>query len=1019
VGTTGPSTIEEKAMSLNHLKFLLLIGICLLAGIYAKRNLEHLDTPPWVPALRLQYPQYAVADQSENLYVIDDSERRVVRIDAQDKISLVLNGGLREPGSFFYAKSVEVDNRGNIYVLNNTFDDKGYYLQREEILQYSPQGDLIKTVYQREFKPDEVTATTAQRGQIKGLKFFDGKLVWFVVDSKGITPESFQTDMPSQPAQKGRSYVLEAADLKLGNIHTTYDGGFLYTLNDGTFHKVVLMPDGQYYATTVFAAPQDNFTLVPWSIGVSKDKEIYFIDLISRSIQRLEEAGPTKVFDRDFLIDRSHDVDEFNYYRFSISDNENLITTNDEAVLQVKPGSNAVRYISDLSYDSLLTLVHLKVWLGAAVFCLAFTVLVILALRWLLGQFSMVIYQSISIIIAVIVSSIIASNIILKSLTQKYDDAILGNTSQTLQLASRAIDGDLFSSITGMSSFNSDEYWALREDFMKSVNYNRDEWNKNTYFSVYRVVDGRLFGFMYLNGAIGMLHPFDWLGDNSVYDRALSGEISTDKTVDVSGEWIYGVAPIRNSSGDVVALYEVGADLYAHRLANKKLIEGIIWHVVTILVIMVFVMIEVTFLYQLLKDRSFLSNRGSDEAWGSYSDVQMARPMVFLFFVAVSISVAFIPVMMKQFYQPVSWMSQEMLLALPISLETFFFGMATTGSVYFIARLGWRLTFIGGLLVMFSGLIFSGLAWDMVSFCVARAISGLGSGVGYIALRAFINQEQREIEKSGGFSHFYAGMTAGASVGVVLGASIADTYGFSTVFYVGAGVLLLCAALYQSCLRKTPFVVVSTGSPSVGKSSVAPWRSFLVDPTMWVFVILLTIPCYVAGTFLTYHLPLFAEEQGLSTADVGRLFILNGLFVIYLGPSLTRWLKDRFGDYNAMMIGSWMWAAGLMVFALTGSIWGAIFAVVIMGIVEGFNAAVHNDFFLRMPSARRLSEDTATGVFELIGKLGETVGPIIFSAVLLLGVKTGLLLLGVFIIVATFPAMFFLRRNLVMEKTAS
>jgi MFS family permease len=178
-----------------------------------------------------------------------------------------------------------------------------------------------------------------------------------------------------------------------------------------------------------------------------------------------------------------------------------------------------------------------------------------------------------------------------------------------------------------------------------------------------------------------------------------------------------------------------------------------------------------------------------------------------------------------------------------------------------------------------------------------------------------------------------------------------------------------------------------------------------------LFFLLLIIPTYVAGTFLTYFFPLFAESQGLSTSDIGRWFIINGLFIIYFGPPLSRYFKQRVGQQRAVILGSVMWGLALLVFALTGSLAGAIATLILMGITEGFCVTAQNDIYLEFDVSKRLGQDRAVGYFEMFGKIGETAGPIIFSLALLLGEQFGIAVLGVVVIILALPFLLVMKRR--------
>lgn len=995
-------------MNRQNLKMIALVAIFILSATAYFYQQGKPALEGWDNELTFSYPEYASGGADGSLHVIDNAKRRVTVLNKNNEIITQLRGGSRERGAFFYAIEIAPDpTNGHFYLLNNVLDDDGYHLVREEIMQFSRSGEMLGVVHQREYTEKDRSPSLIQRGRIGGMKFQNGQLHWFIVDDNGITPQhlTIGNDAP----ESGATLPFPDAAMSLARIHLHPKSGWVQTLKNGRIERIYAEGE-RYQKQTIFIAPQDNFSIVPWGVSVSTTGQVYFIDLVNRAIRHVQGADQAPMmFNHDLLSTARPDTASFDYYRLTITPNDDLITTNDEAVVQWSEQGELKNYIISAPYQQQLVMMKYGHWAVTALLIISSLILLFVVGRYLIALSPQIFYMSMATVGAVGLSAFVVYSIVMPSLIKEYESVLFEKISYMLQQAPKTVDGELFAEIDGIGDFNSDAYQQLRESFMATVNYNRDPWNKSSYFAIYRVIDEQLFGFMYLNGAISMMHPFDWIGYDGVYDMAIEGQIATEMTKDITGEWLYGVSPIYNKQGELVALFETGTDLYAFSLAEQRLRHSILLQVGTMLVILILVMIELIFLYQTLQKRHQLrlqSASGGNVVLGNYSDVEMARTLNFLYTFAISMSLAFIPLNMAKFYTEVPGFSKEFLLALPISLEMLFFGLATLMAGVFVRALGWRTVFIASIGISIGGLIFSGLAWDMVTFCIARAGTGLGSGIGYIAIRAFINQEQRTEPRSQGYSHFYAGMVAGVNAGVVLGATIADASDFSTTFYAAAAILVLCLLFYFTTLTSTPYM--AKRSEGLVTSHKDAFIKIFSNYRIWTLFICLILPTYLAGTFLTYYLPLFAESEGLSTADIGRLFILNGLFIIYFGPPLSRVLRRRWGDYKTQIIGSVCWASSLMIFAFTGTLWGAIITLIIMGITEGYCAVAQNEYFLNLAAENKVDEDSATSYFELFGKVGETLGPIGFSIALMFGQSLGMLGLGVAILVITVPAIFLL-----------
>ena len=195
-------------------------------------------------------------------------------------------------------------------------------------------------------------------------------------------------------------------------------------------------------------------------------------------------------------------------------------------------------------------------------------------------------------------------------------------------------------------------------------------------------------------------------------------------------------------------------------------------------------------------------------------------------------------------------------------------------------------------------------------------------------------------------------------------------------------------------------------------SIISSFRIFFRDPLVIGFFLLIIIPTYVASTFLTYFFPIFAEANHVTSSNVGRLFILNGVFIIYLGPVLSRFFSKRLSSGITMVIGSGLWAVALLISAITGNFAGAVIALILMGITEGFCVSAQNSFFLDMKASTSIGEDQAIGYFEMVGKFAEMFGPILFSLAIILGQFAGLSIIaaGVFGLAAIY-VLFAMRKS--------
>lgn len=510
--------------------------------------------------------------------------------------------------------------------------------------------------------------------------------------------------------------------------------------------------------------------------------------------------------------------------------------------------------------------------------------------------------------------------------------------------------------------------------------------------------------------------------------------------------------------------------------------RDIILDTVTVFVTSILFMVEIALFVTIMLRRSIrqetqkaAASEAPQAETAEDGETALIRPLAFVLFIGVFMGTSFIPVVMKKLYAPFLGLSREVTLALPVSAEMLFAGLATIAAGYMIDRRGWRNVFYLGLSFFAVGTLLSALAWSPGSFILARILAGAGYGFSLMSLRGCVNSAKDEKVRSGGVSGLFSGMYAGLNCGVIVGAMLADRIGFSSVFYVAFAVALVTAGLSWLFLRgvasqapaaaraaeaqkEAANVAASSGADAKGAAAASGGRakdasaageaaasaggakgavvasdgkaegasaaiqpsaaeggakgaavasngktkgaapagavaaggagslkSFLVNRKVTLFFLLVLIPTAVCSMFLDYYFPVFAESAGISSSNIGRAFLLNGLCIVYLGPLLTRHLNGRFGVEKAIIVAGLLVVAAMSIFAIEGSIYAAFAAVILLGIADSFGLSAQNNYFVRLEATSHIGTGKALGYYGNIKKVGQMLGPIAFGGVAVLG----------------------------------
>ncbi|MCX6089447.1 MAG: MFS transporter, partial [Candidatus Atribacteria bacterium] len=442
---------------------------------------------------------------------------------------------------------------------------------------------------------------------------------------------------------------------------------------------------------------------------------------------------------------------------------------------------------------------------------------------------------------------------------------------------------------------------------------------------------------------------------------------------------------------------QLSVELSAGNLAGKM--QGMILDTLTLVVISFIFMVEMTLLVIMIfgRRKTDAASKMSSLSENESSGLTFLRPMAFILFFAIFMKGSFIPLIMNDLYQPLFGLSKSMVSALPLSLEVLFGGLATFAGGALYDRKGWRNTFFSGLLIVALGTLLSGLSHTVIPFLIARSIAGIGYGFCYISLRSLVNEAPSETERAARLSAFISGLYAGVMSGVAIGALLADRMGFSSVFMVSFFIILLAGGMALVWLPHTAGRRMVTPERSVFPSGVT--AKFFANRNVLSLFGLVVIPLTICSVFLDYYFPLFISGQGLSTSQVGRAFLLNGLCIVYLGPWLSQWSDRSFGAAKSVVLSGLIVAGALIFFAVQGTVIAAFLAVILLGISDSFGLVAQNSFFLHLPVTRLIGPGKALGYYDNVRKIGQMVGPVTFASLASTGI-IGVALVGLGTLVA-------------------
>lgn len=406
------------------------------------------------------------------------------------------------------------------------------------------------------------------------------------------------------------------------------------------------------------------------------------------------------------------------------------------------------------------------------------------------------------------------------------------------------------------------------------------------------------------------------------------------------------------------------------------------WDVATSIVISILFLYECFVLLLRLLDRKIQREQNTEG-----NDYGIMRPAAFLFLFGVDISISFLPLHMGKLYEPFWGISRDMAMGLPISAEFICAGIGIFGCGVWLDKRGWHEPFLCGAIMAGFGSFYSWAAPDALQLILARGIVGLGYGLTLMAFQGYVISFSGK-NKAHGLAELFAGIYAGSICGGAGGAILADMYGYNIVFLVGS-VIQFSVVLYGLAFLSRSMRRVQKKAPAEKEAKTAQpaqsakggWKSFLCNRSVLGLIFFSSLPASIAVVgFLNYFTPIYLNGLGVSQSGIGRVLMIYGISLVYLGPAIGRIADSSESKKTLVFAGCALGSLTFILFAYLDGFWAAVLGVFFLGLSSSFILSSQSAFLLKMHVTKTFGEGKAIGIFRSSSRIGQGLGPIIFGS---------------------------------------
>ncbi len=895
--------------------------------------------------------------------VTDNGKTALSVVESDNKLSRLLHGGT--PNKFYYAQGAAEGDDGTLYIADQAYitgdDDKTY--EEYRVVRY--RSGKYQVIYST---GDNI---------IREVRFYKGSLYVLRDDETGIALYRIDGDNEAQLVR--RTYIGDVLSDASCDLET---GAFVVSTKRGA---VRMLTDGQESWTTL---KHDEKHLMPMSISAMGGK-VWFSEIYSGKVcffneDNMDEVktvyleNDLKISDLSASLDgtKALGVDYLSYYTFSIRDDGSFNTDYTE------PFEYSAFYRTVLLWLAVLLCVIIALWL----------------LRFLPGALMGLLHNesalrmSAVVVAVVTVSCFLAWSLIYEE-HQKEDESDVSSMKLFADLAVNNIDVDLIKNIDSEASYGGSSYVQLRSmlDLLMAEAFDQ---GKDYYYVLYGVDNGRACYLMNYYDTIMCTEPFGKIDSSYYLDVYETGKSYALKSRDADGLWLYVITPIFDEQGEFAAILEIGMDLSFRTSERRAQTRDIIINVFCSSAVMMMLIIEALFFMTFVeKRRDYIKSPGKNQ------DVTRRVPLrtiILLTYMAATIQDAFITVLSSKLYPGNLPISDEMASGLPLSANLLMMALAGLFTAHLTEKLGSRMILFLGIFVELSGFVVCAVTGTYYGLLIGNVLVGTGLGIINVTCNTLAAMGDTMEETAQAFADVMAGILSGLTIGAGV-ASLLYPLGGSRLSYTVAACFMIPAIfIVRSVMDMVTESLIDKNTYSEkaeAKESTISFGRFFFNIRVLGFFLLILVPFMTSISYREYFFPMFASENALAEERIGQIYLLCGLLVIYVGPHISSWVIKHMGTFWSIIFASILMAGNMLLFVIKPGMLTVLAGVVILSVITSFAYTCQYTYFEQLPDSIMYGDGKSMGVYSVFENAGQTIGPMVYGALIAMGYRNGI---GVF-----------------------
>ena len=958
-------TIDEYISFPRPQKLDFVIGLVVLVIFYFcwEFYIPLSETGKYTKDIELGYN--AKQDERGFYYVVDSGHSRLICFDEDSKIKCLLNNVSDGESTGLYIDDFAVD-KGLTYVSASEWN--GMLLSKEVILVFDKEK-YVRTITTRDYSND-----TINKHRFYGITVSDNVLRYVEVDKAVIFVHSvnLETDEDKVKRVEYNNAFNSIGDCAFygDKLYVLNKSGIINSINEGKFEQV--------YSTKW----QNEAERVPYSIAVSKDGTIYFTDIRGRTIVKADVATKSTK----------------NLFEQTDSLTINLTNLANEGNGFLLVDSDGVKVISDTGTKTFLTLeendnqIIFKTIYTVAVMILGFLLLLLIyrvSIMVLSNKPTTVKLIALTMLVVVCVVSAVVCKLQIDKFSETYRHEIMAKLENSAYILVNQMPAGIIDKINNAADFDSEAYNTLCQVMENAFPMNV-EINRQIYCNILRLDKSgeKAYSIAYLDRSIGVYFPL--LDQTETEDvKKLYQENSNAKgalphlwnlgVADASGEYISLKVPIYDNN-EIEGIVSLGTDISFIQDQIREITFQMFLSTIIILMLVWLGVAEAVAWFEGKQTFEKALESGKTDALPSH----FIRLLIFTIFICVNLTSTFLPVWIIHNSGEFQGAELEFMASLPFTVNIFVMGVMSLVTPTLIKHLGMgHLLAISSIAALYGNLIMFLIPGSYSIIFFGLIMDGIGVGLVTNATYVLLTYIRDEEEKQRGFNVYNIASLTGSNFGMMLGSVLAVLLSQRITFLIVALIWLSIMVTTSIILWQLKNLLESNQDEEEEQSSSISFRRFLVNKPVMSFFVMIQNPYILFNGFIFFFIPMFCEEHGYNEIIVSMLMMLYSEVAVLSDSNLSERMENLKG-HMGMYIAYFLNIAAVLLFAFTNNLLGVVLAMTIMGVAAGFGKPLQQTWFLKQKPVQQYGEDKAMGVYNFTENIGESLGPMVFSRIMVM-----------------------------------